>query len=128
METKDVMLRIEEVRKWSGMTAPHFSEKIGVVYSSYAAYRSLKREPSLALVLNVLTAFKPVSPDYLLFGEGRMMRPGYADDGLPEEQFLPDEAADEIHKFRERMDVVREALMKADEALAHYKNLTNGNK
>lgn len=68
-----VGLRIETVRKYTGLNTSEFAEKIGVIRTQLYRYKKGEQSPSYDLINKILTLFPDISPQWLMLGQGEML-------------------------------------------------------
>lgn len=66
--------RINVILKSKNITSSQLAEKIGIQPSGMSHILKGRNNPSLDFVKKVLTAYPEISPDWLLFGNGEMLR------------------------------------------------------
>lgn len=71
---EDILGRLDSFRKYTGKTLNAFAKKIGMRQSTLHYYFHHKRGLSLDPIINTLYAFPGLSPDWLLLGNGEMLR------------------------------------------------------
>jgi DNA-binding XRE family transcriptional regulator len=74
----DIIDRINELQKESGLDKKRFAEKINVSPAALTHLNSGRNKPSLELMLNILKFFSNLSSEWLLFGYG----PKYRDENI----------------------------------------------
>lgn len=76
---KEIVERINELMSDLGLDKRAMSEKLNISAATLSHISSGRNNPSLDLILSILRAFKDVSPDWLLLGNGEMKRVGVGD-------------------------------------------------
>ncbi|MCK9480968.1 MAG: helix-turn-helix domain-containing protein [Bacteroidia bacterium] len=71
-----IVERISKIIDESGMDKKTISEKLDIAAATLSHISSGRNNPSLDLVIKLLTLFPNVSPDWLLFGAGDKERGG----------------------------------------------------
>jgi len=66
--------RIIQIMNAEGMNASQFAEAIGIQRAAMSHILAERNNPSLDVVKRILRRFKNIQPDWLLHGEGSMMR------------------------------------------------------
>lgn len=66
--------RILHLLKTRGLSSTQFADKVGVQRSSISHVLSGRNKPSLDFITKILLAFPDVNPDWLLMGNGEMIR------------------------------------------------------
>lgn len=69
-----VIQRIKKFREVLKVSLPKFSETIGVEYRTVNQYMNGERKPSLRFICSILCAYEDLSSEWLLRGEGHMMK------------------------------------------------------
>lgn len=109
----DMVDRIKLMLKVNNMTASKFADEIGVQRSSISHILSGRNLPSLDLIQKVLRRFPEISSEWLLNGNGSMLRnpqPDLFNSGEPEPrgeisepekpvEIMPDEEPDVMQMF-----------------------------
>lgn len=66
--------RILAVMEHEGMTPAQFADSIGIQRSAVAHFLSGRNNPSMGVLIKILKRFTYIDADWLLLGEGNMMR------------------------------------------------------
>lgn len=66
--------RLRKIMEVNNYTPSIFADEIGVQRSSISHILSERNKPSLELVQKLLTRFRDLNPDWLLFGIGKMTK------------------------------------------------------
>ncbi|MCK9612878.1 MAG: helix-turn-helix transcriptional regulator [Bacteroidales bacterium] len=66
--------RILLLLKIKNLSPSKFADQIGIQRSSMSHIMSERNQPSLDLVMKILNNFKDISPDWLLMGQGQMLK------------------------------------------------------
>jgi len=66
--------RIAELIEHLGFSQAQFADQIGVKRSIINHIFTGRNNPSLEVVMKILATYKQLSPDWLIYGEGPMMR------------------------------------------------------
>lgn len=66
--------RINHLIDYLGFTQTQFAEHIGIAPASMTHIIKGRNKPSLDVISKILLSFEQVSPDWLLFGQGDMVR------------------------------------------------------
>lgn len=74
--------RIIKVMEHEGMGQAQFSAAIGIQRAAMSHIISGRNNPSLDVMLKILHRFPYISPDWLLFGKGEMLRTGMEEGDL----------------------------------------------
>ena len=105
----DIVDRVKEVIKWSGLSQRAFSQAINFSVSTLNNYLLRKRETlDSSLLVNISSSFDDISTRWLLTGEGEMLRevPGVLrDDGVAYEPYTPPP-----EEFRKMIEYQREII------------------
>lgn len=72
--------RIIEVRKYKGLNQNNFSIETKIPRSTLSEVESGKNQPSTALIAAIANRFKDVDMNWILTGEGTMLKGGVAND------------------------------------------------
>lgn len=67
-------MRVLEVFKYSGLNRIDFANKLGVSNAVMSHISSGRNKAGTELILNILTQFQDISADWLLLGNGEMLR------------------------------------------------------
>ena len=67
-------IRILEVFKQSQLSRAEFAQALGISNAVLSHISSGRNKPSLDLVLSLLDKFKDINPEWLLLGNGPMLR------------------------------------------------------
>jgi transcriptional regulator with XRE-family HTH domain len=67
-------IRIIEVFNYTKLTRQDFANKIGISNAVLSHISSGRNKASTDLIINILTNFDDISPDWLLFGHGDMLK------------------------------------------------------
>lgn len=70
----DLHERIETLMKKEGLSGSQLADKIGVQRSSISHILSGRNKPSLDFIQKVLSSYKHIQPDWLLFGKEPMYK------------------------------------------------------
>ena len=65
------------------MTSTQFSDEIGIQRSTLSHVLSGRNKPSLDFIQKILTVYKNVNSDWLLFGKGEMFKDGTSEKDSP---------------------------------------------
>lgn len=68
------MERINKIRDYKGLTSKALSNEIGMKYSTMNNYMNGKQDPTVPFVLRILAKYPEVSAEWLLRGEGAMIK------------------------------------------------------
>lgn len=105
----DLIDRLEQVIRWSGLSQRAFGLRIGFSYASINNYILRKRTTVDAeLITSIIKTFGDINPNWLLTGEGEMLRdvPGVIrEDGVAYQPYAP--PPDE---FREMIEYQRDII------------------
>lgn len=82
MEIKD---RIIEFLKTENISSANFAQEIGVQPSGISHIFSGRNKPSLDFIVKMLNRYPTLSPEWLLFGKGNMLK-----DNIPSDLFSTD--------------------------------------
>ncbi len=66
--------RIQKLIEAEGLTSSKFADMIGIQRSSVSHFLNGRNNPSLEVILKILTAFSKLNSDWLLFGKGSMFK------------------------------------------------------
>lgn len=66
--------RISELIEHLGFSQAQFADQIGVKRSIISHILTGRNNPSLEVVMKILSTYKQLSPDWLIYGEDPMMR------------------------------------------------------
>ena len=75
LNSKEIIDRIELIRKTNELTASSFATKIGVQRSSISHILSGRNRPSLDFLIKIFTAFDDISLDWLILGKSHTFPP-----------------------------------------------------
>jgi len=66
--------RIIEVYNYTGLSRIEFANKVGISNAVMSHINSGRNKASTDLIITILKNFEDISPDWLLFGHGEMLR------------------------------------------------------
>ena len=66
--------RFQKIMEYAGVSPKRFAEILGIERSNVSHIMSGRNNPSLAVVQKILKNFPDISSDWLLFGEGNMLK------------------------------------------------------
>ena len=66
--------RFQKIMEYAGVSPKRFSEILGIERSNVSHIMSGRNNPSLTVVQKILKNFPDISSDWLLFGEGNMLK------------------------------------------------------
>lgn len=105
----ELIERIKEVLDWSRLSQRAFAKKIDYSTTSFNNYVLGKRDGmDGALLMNILSTFVDINPDWLLRGEGEMLREVdgiIRDDGVAYKPYTPAPT-----EFREMIEMQRDII------------------
>ena len=104
--------RIFEILKYLQLSPSQFAEEIGVQRSSISHLISGRNKPSLEFIQKVLLRFPEINPQWLLNGEGEMLKSGQELPQVSLFQEVPRHESPEIKKEAEKPEPVRAVLKK----------------
>ncbi|RNI27850.1 XRE family transcriptional regulator [Rufibacter immobilis] len=70
----EVLPRITEILRWSQLGPAAFADEIGVARAVISHILSARNKASLEVVQKILSRFTEVSPQWLLLGQGEMLK------------------------------------------------------
>lgn len=108
-------IRIMEVFVKSGLNKQDFAERIGISAATMSHISSGRNKASTELIINLLTYFSEISPDWLLFGRGSMYR---EDNESVKKEML--------NRMKSGLDAVKRQMDQAGNALENLKDELNG--
>jgi transcriptional regulator with XRE-family HTH domain len=117
----DICLRIRELRKSIGLTGKEFSRTIGVDNSQYSKIESGKLTPTIQQLVEIFSHYN-VSVDWLLTGEGKMLRAQedaihQAIIGNNNVQAMGNSSVDARHYYSDSPDVLKAQIEEKDRLL-----------
>jgi transcriptional regulator with XRE-family HTH domain len=66
--------RFEKIMEYAGVSPKRFAEILGIERSNVSHITSGRNNPSLVVVQKILKSFPSISAEWLLFGEGNMLK------------------------------------------------------
>lgn len=95
-----------------------FAKKIGISHQAASNYIKGKQQPTLEVIAKISQAFSAISADWLLTGEGPMLK-----DGTPAEPKAPQSAgtSSEELKLRIQNELLKEQLAEAREEITQLR-------
>ena len=69
--------RVKEVQAYSALNQHDFADKIGVSYTTVNEVMNNKKGAGMNVILGISSAFVDISGDWLLTGQGSMIKPDY---------------------------------------------------
>lgn len=75
--------RVAKIIKSEKLSSSKFADSIGVQRSSISHILSGRNKPSLDFIQKILTEYKNISSDWLLFGKGNMYKEGMSEKDSP---------------------------------------------
>ncbi len=66
--------RFEKIMEYAGVSPKRFAEILGIERSNVSHITSGRNNPSLVVVQKILKSFPTISAEWLLFGEGNMLK------------------------------------------------------
>ena len=66
--------RFEKIMEYAGVSPKRFAEILGIERSNVSHIMSGRNNPSLVVVQKILKSFPTISAEWLLFGEGNMLK------------------------------------------------------
>lgn len=109
-------IRILEVFKQSQLSRAEFAQALGISNAVLSHISSGRNKPSLDLVLALLDKFKDINPEWLLLGNGPMLRKDLASSWLDQQKTMKVkvlEAKDSAQKMLNSIQTM-EALLKSE--------------
>ena len=82
--------RILDIINYFNLSSSQFANEIGIQRSAVSHILSGRNKPSLELVLKILNRFPEISTDWLILGEGKMIK-NEKDNNVPEEDKIQGE-------------------------------------
>ena len=89
MEKNDCLQRVMLIMKHYGMKQRPFAIKVGISPQTLNTTIVNDTKPSLSLIQDILRAFPEVSAEWLVLGDGDMIKPPKEDENWKVTQFIP---------------------------------------
>lgn len=100
---KDIVNRINEIRRYNDLSSRAFAAKIDMKYTTVNNYLNGTKDPTLEFILHIKSTFMDISYDWLLNGEGSMFK-----EDKPTDEALLKELAETKVKLLVKEGVVKE--------------------
>ena len=126
MEKNDCLQRVLLIMKHYGMKQRPFAIKVGVSPQTLNTTIVNDTKPSLSLIQDILRAFPEVSAEWLVLGDGDMIKPPKEGENWKVTEFIPvpnkevEQLEDHIKTLKELNELLREKIrvMEAEKKVA----------
>lgn len=94
--------RIQQIVAYSGLSGRAFCRKCNI---SSATLRASKKSPNGSTLISILTTFPELSPDWLLLGQGKMLRSNDSTEKTPDVEVVESEQEKPQKRYTDDMSV-----------------------
>lgn len=82
---EELVERINKIREYKGLTGKALSDEIGMKYSTMNNYLNGNQDPTVPFLMRILDKYPDVSAEWLMRGEGAMIKKKSMEDELTKE-------------------------------------------
>lgn len=82
---EELVERINKIREYKGLTGKALSDEIGMKYSTMNNYLNGNQDPTVPFLIRILDKYPDVSAEWLMRGEGAMIKKKSMEDELTKE-------------------------------------------